>query len=77
MSGAKIRITEWRISMTKKGTEPVCNKGECFACKDRHCAVLTDNNFGNRQCPFFKTDERLAMEQKMSKARSAKYDSCG
>ena len=34
--------------------EPLCGRGECFANKDGYCGILTDNDFGERECPFYK-----------------------
>lgn len=34
---------------------PVCVKHpDCFANKKGRCAILENNYFGNRQCPFYK-----------------------
>ena len=30
---------------------------ECFANKDGRCICLKDNNFGDKDCPFYKTKE--------------------
>lgn len=38
---------------------PNCNREDCFACKDGKCELLTDNDFGKRECPFYKTEEEV------------------
>ena len=37
---------------------PLCHREDCFANKQRGCICLKDNDFGDRACPFFKTEER-------------------
>lgn len=46
-----------------------CNRSECFAAEKSqfypdkyYCKALHDNNFGKKECPFFKTKE----EQELS-----------
>lgn len=41
--------------MKKEKHDPVCDRTDCAACMNRHCTILVDNNFGDRECPFFKT----------------------
>lgn len=42
----------------KKGL-PRCNHAPgCFACKDGICRILKSTNFGDKACPFFKTQEQ-------------------
>lgn len=33
---------------------PMCKREPCFANVDGCCAILTDNYFGSRPCPFYK-----------------------
>lgn len=40
-----------------------CGKADCFGCKDGKCDVLMKNNFGGRDCPFFKTEEQVQTEK--------------
>ena len=42
---------------------PACYEAECAANKDLHCIALTDNNFGGKKCPFFKTKEQNEKER--------------
>lgn len=44
---------------------PKCNKSDCFACNWGVCVALSDNNFGDKPCPFYKTDRenQLSIEQ--------------
>ena len=42
---------------------PGCLVEECAMQKDGCCIALTDNNFGSRKCPFFKTEEQVAKEE--------------
>lgn len=37
---------------------------DCFACKDGLCVALSDNSFGERDCPFYKTREQNRQEMK-------------
>lgn len=39
--------------------DPPCDRVECFACEYRSCRILNDNDFGKRDCPFFKTREQF------------------
>ncbi len=41
---------------------PVCDRSDCFGCEEGHCIVLINNNFGERNCPFFKTNEQVEKE---------------
>lgn len=45
--------------------EPNCNREDCFACKHGKCVVLNKNNFGGRECPFFKSNEQVAKEKEL------------
>lgn len=50
---------------------PICNKDECAAHKEGHCVILIDNNFGDRDCPFFKTNEQVKKEKAYCMMRMA------
>lgn len=50
---------------------PTCTAAECAACVEGHCNALTNNNFGERKCPFFKTKEQAAKEKDYCKKRLA------
>ena len=50
---------------------PTCGKVECFGNEDGHCLVLSDNNFVNKECPFFKTREQVATEKEYCQNRLA------
>ena len=49
---------------------PKCDRYTCFAYNNGKCVALTDNNFGKRECPFYKTPARIAAEE----ARVKKQD---
>ncbi len=53
---------------------PSCDKRECFACHDGKCIALTDNKFGKRECPFFKSAERIALEERERKLKLEKLE---
>jgi len=46
-----------------------CSETECFAYKNGLCAVLVNNNFSGRTCPFRKTEEQLVEERKRAEKR--------
>lgn len=50
---------------------PTCAATECANCEKGQCIALTDNNFGTRRCPFFKTREQAAMEREQYEKRLA------
>lgn len=50
---------------------PTCNVVECFACEDGYCLILTNNKFGERECPFFKTREQVEKEREYCRKRMA------
>lgn len=54
--------------MTERGSNPVCNKTECFGCDDGHCIVLS-KKITNKVCPFFKTREQVAEEKEYCRNR--------
>ena len=39
--------------------EPTCNREDCLACENGKCLALSDNNFGNRECPFYKNKDQI------------------
>lgn len=43
----------------------------CFAHNGKGCTALTDTDFGDRPCPFYKTKEQRAKELEESKRRRA------
>ena len=65
------RQAQMMLSMGRGG-EPVlnyeigrkCQQNEvnCFAYTGRGCMALTDTNFGDRPCPFYKSKEQRARE---------------
>ena len=50
---------------------PTCGRKDCFGNEEGYCLVLTENNFGNRSCPFYKTEEKVAEEKEYVKNRLA------
>lgn len=42
---------------------------DCFANVDGKCICLTDNNFKNNKCSFYKRKTQLAAEQRQIKKR--------
>ena len=36
--------------------EPPCVRSDCFACSNGRCTILTSNDFGERECPFYKPE---------------------
>jgi hypothetical protein len=44
-------------------TRPICYVAECVSCVDGCCISLTNNNFGEGKCPFFKTSEQVLNEK--------------
>ena len=42
---------------------PTCGRSDCFGYQDGYCVVLSRNDFGDRSCPFFKTEEQVAKEK--------------
>ena len=43
--------------MAKEQKFPRCNRMDCKANEGGACKALTDNNFGERACPFYKKGE--------------------
>ena len=50
------------MTYSTKNSAPLCAKSTCFGCSGGKCTILSDNNFGMRTCPFFKT-QRQQQEQ--------------
>ena len=48
---------------------PACASVKCASCDDYRCLALTDNNFGKKKCPFFKTKEQVEKEKEYYKKR--------
>ena len=48
---------------------PKCLRTVCFANYDCYCSALSNNDFGERDCPFFKTRRQLDEERAAIKAR--------
>lgn len=40
---------------SSRSSSPRCDTSTCFAYKSGRCVILIDNNFGERKCPFYKT----------------------
>ena len=53
---------------------PSCDKSECFACHAGKCIALTDNKFGDKDCPFYKTWARINLEERERKLRLEKLE---
>ena len=49
--------------MTSTKYNPNCNKWDCAAFEKGKCVCLTDNNFGRRERPFYKTKEQAESER--------------
>ena len=43
---------------------PLCAKDDCAACVNKRCIALRDNDFGSKECPFYKTKEQNEKENK-------------
>ena len=49
---------------------PVCGKHrDCFANKDGRCICLSDNDFGKKDCPFYKNKTEAENEQRVCRER--------
>ena len=44
---------------------PTCDMARCFAYDKGKCELLTDNDFGERECPFYKTKAQVAKEKEL------------
>lgn len=40
-----------------------CSRKDCFANREGCCSVLSNNDFGKRPCPFYKTKEEFLRGQ--------------
>ncbi len=50
-------------SKQKSIKKPVCDKHtDCFANRGGRCLCLIDNDFGNKDCPFYKGRKRYEEE---------------
>ena len=48
--------------MTENKDFPSCSKADCAACNNGRCIALISNDFGGRECPFYKTKEQNEKE---------------
>lgn len=48
-----------------------CDRGNCFANRNGVCKTLRNTDFGERACPFFKTEEQLADEEMFRSEKEA------
>lgn len=48
---------------------PDCLREDCFGCDRGRCHVLVDNDFGERECPFFKTTDQYQADRRASRER--------
>ena len=58
--------------MSKKADEtapPVCARVTCFGNMSGKCRVLVDNDFGGRDCPFYKARDQLDEERARCRER--------
>lgn len=51
---------------------PDCTVAECFGCEEGKCVVLINNDFGERKCPFFKTNQQVEEEKAYCEERLEK-----
>lgn len=51
--------------------KPLCVDGhkDCYANKNGVCQLLTDSNFGGKQCPFYNTPSCAPQAAKLLKAQ--------
>lgn len=58
---------------------PLCEKSSCFGFFRGRCAVLCDNNFGERVCPFYKTKEKKRQQEMKGRERKRllRKEMCG
>ena len=50
---------------------PYCASLKCASCDDFRCLALSDNDFGTKKCPFFKTKEQVEQEKEYCRNRLA------
>ncbi len=48
---------EFESKIIHNDYEPPCDRSDCFACANGRCQILTSNDFGKRECPFFKPEK--------------------
>jgi hypothetical protein len=53
-----------------------CDRKDCAACFDGNCVALTETDFGDRECPFFKTVAQVEAEQEAKKERLREQANC-
>lgn len=54
----------------KQTPPPHCSRSACcLRDRRRRCSVLTDNDFGGRECPFFKTAAQRDAEEERNYQR--------
>lgn len=46
-----------------------CNRYDCFANRSGRCRVLTDTAFGDKTCPFYKTEGQASEERAKAQDR--------
>ena len=55
----------------KKHAFPACNiHTDCFAHKDGKCVCLSENDFGKRDCSFYKPDTEADMDEIMAECKA-------
>lgn len=54
--GDKVTNSKYKVEF------PDCRKRKCFGYSEGKCTILSDNNFGKRECPFFKTQSQIDRE---------------
>ena len=52
-----------------------CDRKKCFSNQDGVCFVLSDTNFGKRECPFYKTRETYRLDREAASRRLARIGS--
>lgn len=50
---------------------PICEKQhtDCFAHSNGRCAILCNTDFKGKDCPFYKTEEQCAKENRQRRER--------
>ena len=48
---------------------PKCPRKSCAGNRSGVCLILKTNNFGDKDCPFFKTKEQVAEENRRIKTK--------
>ena len=53
-------------STTKLIDKPICDKhSDCFANHGGRCVCLINNDFGSKECPFYKGRKRYEEEKRI------------